>query len=241
MRGGLGEFFLADLLSQIFPAKLYALQYEFSDGERVDAVVRMDDRLVPIDSKFPLEQFQKMAQAATDSEQQEARRQFIRDVKKHIDAVAQKYIRPNEKTFDFALMYIPAENVYYEAIIKPDGAGDEKGIFQHAAQQHVIPVSPNSFYAYLVVIVQGLKGFAVERRAREILADLTRLQKDLGLVRDRFATAGKQLGFAVENFGKAEKHLSRFEDHLGSIEASVEGAGSLPQPGPVQEVSSNDR
>lgn len=228
MRGGLGEFFLADLLSQIMPGDFYALQYEFSDGERVDAVIRLRQKLVPVDSKFPLEQFQRMGRAVTDEERRQWRALLVRDVKQHIDAISKKYIRPSEGTYDFALMYIPAENVYYETILKEDGVGDEKGIFQHAIRRQVIPVSPNSFYAYLQVILQGLRGFAVEERAREILNILLRLQKELESVREDFSKAGKQLGFAVENFEKAEKHLGRFEDKLAAIEAPPETTAALP-------------
>ena len=227
IRGGLGEFFLADLLAQILPADFFSLQYEFSGGERVDAVIRLRDRMVPVDSKFPLEQFQRMGQAVTEEERAQWRRGMIRDVKLHIDSIAQKYIRPAEGTFDFALMYIPAENVYYETILGEDGVGDERGIFQHAVQRQVIPVSPNSFYAYLQVILQGLRGFTVEQRAREILGSLMKLQKELSAVREDFGRAGKQLGFAVENFEKAERHLDRFEGRLSTIEGDPEAPGLL--------------
>ena len=238
MRGGLGEFFLADLLSQVLTSDRFTLQYGFRDGERVDAVIHLSDRVVPVDSKFPLENFRKMGQA-TDAERAECRRAFTRDVKLHIDAIAQKYIRPGEGTYDFALMYIPAENVYYETIIKEDGVADEKGIFQHALNNRVIPVSPNSFYAYLQVILFGLRGLAVEQEAQKILEALMRLQRDMSAVREDFSKAGKQLSFAKDNFDKAEKHLSRFEDKLGAIEPSQGDSGAIPygkEPGLIQEV-----
>ena len=238
MRGGLGEFFLADLLTQILPTDFFTLQYGFPDGERVDAAIRLRDRVVPVDSKFPLENFRKMGQAATDQERAEWKRVFVRDVKQHIDTIAQKYIRPDEGTYDFALMYIPAENVYYETIIKEDGVADDKGIFQHALKCRVIPVSPNSFYAYLQVILLGLRGLAVEQDAQKILESLMRLQRDLGVVREDFSKAGKQLGFAMENFEKADKRLARFEGRLGAIEPGQGASGALPleAPGPMEEV-----
>ncbi len=245
MRGGIGEFFLADLLAQIFPpgGNYFSLQHEFSNGERVDAVICLQDRLVPIDSKFPLENFRKMGQAVTDEERSVWRRTFVRDIKQHIDVIAEKYIRPSEGTFDFALMYIPAENVYYETIIKEDGVGDDKGVFQHALRRQVIPVSPNTFFAYLQVILQGLRGLAVEQRAQEILADLMRLQKELLGVREDFDRAGKQLEFAKSNFEKADKRLARFEERLIAIEttpgAALEApAKALPQaqPNPMEEI-----
>jgi len=235
MRGGIGEVFLSNLLTQILPSDFYTLQYGFMDGERVDAAIRLKDRVVPVDSKFPLENFRKMGAAATDAERAEGRKTFVRDVKLHIDAIAQKYIRPDEGTYDFALMYIPAENVYYETIIKEeDGVTDEKGIFQHALKQRVIPVSPNSFYAYLQVILLGLRGLAVEQEAQKILEALMRLQRELGVVREDFSKAGKQLGFAVENFEKADKRLARFEGRLGAIEPG--GAAPLESQQPMERI-----
>jgi DNA recombination protein RmuC len=229
MRGGFGEFFLADLLTQIVPADFYSLQYEFSGGERVDAVIRLGNRLVPLDAKFPLEQFRRLTQAVTEEEQADCHRRLIHDVKQHIDAVAEKYIRPDEGTFDFALMYIPAENVYYQAVLKDEGIGDGKGIFQHAIKRRVIPVSPNSLYAYLQVILLGLRGFAVEQRTKEILSDLIRLQQEFTAVKEDFDVAGKQLRYAVANFEKAERHLGRFEDRLGAMESPGEALrGVLP-------------
>lgn len=228
MRGGIGEYFMADLLSQILPDGCYALQHEFADGERVDAVIRLREQMVPIDSKFPLEQFRKMGEAATDEERSRWRRALIRDVKLHIDSIAQKYIRPAEGTYNFALMYIPAENVYYETIVRGEGVADDQGIFQHAIRRQVIPVSPNSFYAYLMVILQGLRGFEIEKKARQILETLMRLQKELAGVREDFDRAGKQMHFAADNFDRAEKHLARFEERLGAIEAPAEGADALP-------------
>ena len=238
IRGGIGESFLADLLSQIMPSDFYSLQYEFQGGERVDAVIRVGGRLVPVDAKFPLEQFRRMAGAVTDEERQKWRKGLIQDVKTHIDSIAQKYIRPSEGTFDFALMYIPAENVYYEVAMKDEGLSDERSLFQHAIRRQVIPVSPNSFYAYLQVILQGLKGFRVEEKAREILEGLSRLQRELSGVREDFDKAGKQLRFAVTNFENAQRHLSRFEDRLEGIEIPPEAPRALPlhEQDPVEEV-----
>ena len=228
MRGGFGEFFLADLLSQIMPGDFYSLQHEFSDGQKVDAVIRLREKMVPVDSKFPLEQFRKMGQAVTDEERAVWRKQMMRDVKQHIDSIADKYIRPSEGTFDFALMYIPAENVYYEAVVKEDGVIDGKGVFQHAVARRVIPVSPNSFYAYLQVILQGLRGLGVEKRAQEILGALLKLQQEFLDVRKDFDTAGTHLRNAAKKFEEADRHLGRFEDKLESIEAPPESGAALP-------------
>jgi len=162
MRGGLGELFLESLLEQIMPRKdFYELQHCFKTGERVDAVIKIGSRLVPVDSKFPLESFKRFVDVQTDEEKRHAKKEFIKAVNTHIDNIAAKYILPDEDTYDFALMYIPAENVYYETIIKDEGFGEEKSIFSHAISKKVIPVSPNSFYAYLQVIILGMKGLKV--------------------------------------------------------------------------------
>ena len=179
LRGGLGEQFLGELLSQILPPEFFTLQYSFSSGERVDAVVKLGEHLVPIDSKFPLDNFRRLIESKTDEDRKASQKMFNRDVKKHIDDIASKYIVPQEGTYDFALLYIPAENVYYETITKDDSFGEEKGILSYALNKRVIPVSPNSFYAYLQVIVLGLKGLKIEEHAREIQSLLGGLGKDL--------------------------------------------------------------
>src|SRR5437867_8915621 len=151
LRGTIGEVWLAELLQQILPASHYEMQYTFRSGERVDAVLKLGDRLVPVDAKFPLEACQRML-AASGAEQERERRTFTRSLKDRIDEIADKYIRPDEGTYEFALMYIPAESVYYEAVmgrsVDPDDGG---GVLGHAMQRSVIPVSPHSFYAYLLV------------------------------------------------------------------------------------------
>jgi len=221
LRGGLGEFFLGDLLAQILPTHHFAIQHAFKSGERVDAVIKLGGSLVPVDSKFPLENFKRIFEAANDDERTRNKRQFINDVKKHVDAIAGKYILPDEGTYDFALMYIPAENVYYETIIK-DGSEEERNLSQYALSKRVIPVSPNSFYAYLQAIVLGLKGMKVEERAKEIIQYLSRLRGDFGKFRDDFGLLGKHLGHAQSSYQTTEKRLEQFGQRILSADANQE-------------------
>lgn len=210
-RGGFGEFLLERLLADILPHDNYSLQYKFRNGEAVDAVIRIGGNLVPIDSKFPLEDFERMIAAESEEEQTALRKQFTRTIKKHIDNVT-KYILPDEKTFDFALMYIPAENVYYETMLR--GQAEESEIFSYALQKRVIPVSPNSFYAYLQVIILGLRGLHIERNAHEILGHLGRLQGDLLDFQEDYATLGGHIRHAAGKYDEAARKLTRLGDKL---------------------------
>jgi DNA recombination protein RmuC len=221
LRGVLGELFLGDLLAQILPPTHYALQYKFKSGEAVDAAIHLGQGIVPVDSKFPLENFRRVIAGESEDERKSAKRKFTTDVKKHIDAIAAKYILPDEGTFDFALMYIPAENVYYEVILKDDAFGEDKGLCAYALAQRVIPVSPNSFYAYLQAIVLGLKGLRIEKNAQEMIQHLKRLQGDFQRFRDDFDVLGKHLGNTRGKYEDAAKRLERFGEKLASVEESA--------------------
>lgn len=226
-RGGFGELFLGDLLAQILPPAHYKLQYKFKSGEKVDAIIRIGNNLVPIDSKFPLENFKKYLAEEDNKEKEGLRKKFIIDVKKHIDEICAKYILPDEGTYDFALMYIPAENIYYETILKDESLGEERSIFSYALEKRVIPTSPNSFFAYLQVIVLGLKGLQIEKSAQYIFQSLARLQGDLGRFKNDFQILGTHLVNAKSKFDDAEKRLDKFS---GKLElASEETPEKLPE------------
>lgn len=231
-RGGLGEYLLEDLLKQVLPEGQYEMQYHFRNGAVVDAVIHTSDRLVPIDSKFPLENFRKMTGAIADAEKKPLQRAFVADVKKHIDAIASKYILEDEDTFSFALMYIPAENIYYEIIIK-DELANGVGLYNYAIERKVIPVSPNSFYAYLQVIALGLRHLRIEQSAAEIVNALAHLQGDLAKVREVFDVVGVHLDNAGKKYEEADKRLSKFESRLEGVadHRLQEGAASPVEAG----------
>jgi len=218
-RGGMGEFLLENLLSQILPSQHYSLQYSFRNGTKADAVIRIGENLVAVDAKFPLESFKRLIESHTDEEKKVNRKQFVRDVQDRIDEIAQKYILPDEGTYDFALMYIPAENVYYEAILRDMDHSNEKNIYSYALSKKVIPVSPHSFYPYLMVILRGLKGLAIQKDARKVMEYLSGLQVDLNKFREDFRLLGTHISNAKTKFEDAERKLERFgEKFLASSE-----------------------
>jgi len=217
LRGGMGEWSLDNLLSQILPQASYQLQYTFKDNQKVDALVKLADYSVPIDAKFPLENFEQLQKADTDDQRLRLRRQFHNDVIRHIDKIAASYIRPDEGTVDFAMMYIPAENVYYEAIIQyPD---DAKNILQYSLDKKVIPVSPNLLYAYLMTVAMGLQGLQIEKQAAEIRSNLARLNASFADFTDTWEVLGKHLRNAYSQYDEGHKKLDRFAMQLEQVQA----------------------
>jgi DNA recombination protein RmuC len=207
-RGGFGELLLENLLRDRLSPSAYTMQYGFNSGERVDAVVRVG-QLIPVDSKFPLDNFQRIVEAGSDDERQLYEKAFARDVKTHIDAIATKYIRPDEGTYDFAFMYVPVESVYYELACGPTGA-----LLQYAHERRVFPVSPTTFTAYLQVIVLGMRSMQIEEHAHEVMAYVAALGNDFDRFRDEFDLVGKHLTHAQASFGKADKRLDKLGTRL---------------------------
>ncbi len=235
LRGGLGELFLGELLRQILPEDHFSLQYTFRDGRKVDAVIFLGQGMIPVDAKFPLENFQRILEASGEEAVKQARKSFVSDVKKHIDDIASKYILPEEGTFEFALMYIPAENIYYETIIKEDYQAES--ISSYALREKVIPVSPNSFYAYLQAIVRGLKGLRIERSAQIILESLGQLATDFKKSFDEFEKVGSHLSNAKSAYDKTLRRFERFHDRLSAIEAAPTPALAAKEPQEVGQPS----
>jgi len=220
LRGELGELFLENLLNQILPAENYTIQYTFRNGTKVDAVIRLSNGLVSVDAKFPLDNFRRIMEGQSEEQRASRRKEFMRDVKKHVDSIASKYILTDEGTFDFALMYIPAENVYYEIILKDESEG---GLLPYALQKRVIPVSPYSFYAYLRTILLGLRGMRIEKEARELQDALGRLQGDFDRFKKDFDTIGTHLSNAKNKYDDVSRAVERFGDKLGGIGMGAKG------------------
>jgi len=193
LRGNIGEHILNELLAQILPKDSFHLQYAFKSGEKVDAAIKTAGGIIPIDSKFPMENFRKLSNAKTDEESASYEKLFIRDVKIHIDAISKKYILTDEGTIDYALMYIPAESMYYAIVNNGE-------LFDYASDHRVLPVSPTTFYAYLRAILMSFEGQKIEAKAKEILSSLRAIQKDYGKVEENLTVLQKHMNNASSMF-----------------------------------------
>ena len=222
LRGGFGELLMQRVLEDALPAGSFQLQYTYKSGLRVDGVVHFAGRLVPIDAKFPMEAFNALVAASDDAERRSRRRAFVQAVKRHVDAVA-RYISPDDGTIDFALMYFPAEQIYYEAAIREDDAD----LREYCSQKRVIPTSPNTLLAYLQLVSFGMKGLAMQERTRELHASIRHAALEL----EKFRGLHDQLGRHLENAGKKYTESVRGLDRAADAMGSLTRTPSAEQPG----------
>lgn len=228
LRGELGEYLLENLLAQCLPKECYRLQHLYSDGSRVDALICLAQGSIPVDSKFPLESFRSLLAAQSEEEAKKLTREFVRDVQKVIDQAA-AYIRPAEGTLDFALMYIPAENIYYEVAVK---SGPFADVMRYAMGKRVFLVSPNTFYTYLQAIALGLRGLQIEQRAREIYAQLAGVQQQLQGFQEKFEVVGRHIRNALDRYNEANLLLGRAQAVLSSLSTKPEKTALPPGEAP---------
>jgi DNA recombination protein RmuC len=225
-RGGFGELLLERLLADTLPAESFALQHTFRDGLRVDAIVRSGGRIVPIDAKFPLEPFQALLTATTDDERRSRRRAFLQQVKRHVDAVG-RYVKPDEGTVDVAMLYMPAEQIYYHAFVIHEEGDDMRA---YCADRKVVPASPNTLVAYLQLVALGLRGLAIEQRSRELHDQIRRAALDLTTFRDLYDQLGKHVENASKKFTESLRALDRATDAvetLGQTQLAAPAQGTL--------------
>ena len=204
-RGAVGETLLAELLGSWLPRKSFELQYGFRNGARVDAVIRLGSKLVPVDSKFPLEaasRFLSAHPAADTPLPADVRRAFA----KHVTDISDRYIRPDEGTMAFALMYIPAERIYYAFFVER-----QEELFAEALRHNVVPVSPGTLFAYLQTVAYGLRGLALPENIRRLMGELARLRNDLASFRKNFDVAQTHLRNLSRAFDEAGTRLARLE------------------------------
>jgi DNA recombination protein RmuC len=226
-RGILGEYFLETLLKNVLPPAAYQMQYRFKDGEAVDAVIFVKDRIIPVDSKFSLENYNRLVEEQDPAARNLLEKQFKQDVKNRIDETA-KYIRPHEQTMDFAFMFIPSEGIYYDLLINRIGniKAQTRDLIEYAFKdKHVIIVSPTSFFAYLQTVLQGLRALQIEQSAQQIREHVERLQKHLISYDDFMRRLGNNLGTTVNmynsaysEFKKVDKDVTRITEQESNIE-----------------------
>ena len=215
LRGNIGEQVLKELLAQMLPKQSFHLQYTFKSGEKVDAAIKTTAGIIPIDSKFPMENFRKMSGSKDDSEKKLHAREFEGNVKKHIADISRKYILTEEGTIDYALMYIPSEAVYYEVVNNQD-------LFEYAGEKRVLPVSPTTFYAFMRAILMSFEGQKIEAQAREILAALRAIQKDYGKVGDTLSVLQKHLTNAFNTMSSVLSSFTQLGQKITSTRSLEE-------------------
>jgi DNA recombination protein RmuC len=214
LRGGFGETQLETLLSTVFAREQFVMQYRFPSGDIADAVLHFPQGMVAVDSKFSLENFRRIAAAPGEAEAKAARREFLKDVRRRVDEVAAKYIRPADGTVPFALMYIPAENVFYEAMLRDE---DQNDLYEYCIMRRVMPVSPNSLYAYLQTILVGLNSMRVSQRAESVLKEIQSLELELDKFTDVFSKLGTHLKNATRAYDDSGRELSKVESRVQSL------------------------
>jgi len=240
-RGILGEYFLETLLKNVLPPSAYQMQYRFEDGETVDAVIFVKDRIIPVDSKFSLENYNRIVAEKDSAARERLEKQFKQDLKNRIDETA-KYIRPNEKTMDFAFMFIPSEGIYYDLLVNRIGTlkAQTRDLIEYAfSERHVIIVSPTSFFAYLQTVLQGLRALQIEKSAQQIRERVELLQKHLIGYDDYMKRLGNNLGTTVNmynsayrEFRKIDRDVTRITGMESDIEPLELDKPQTPEPSP---------
>lgn len=216
LRGNIGEAVLKDLITQIMPKNAFFLQHSFKSGEKVDAALKTDAGLLPIDSKFPMENFRKMMAEEKKEDRERAKKEFAKDVKGHVEEIAKKYIVPEEGTMDFALMYIPAETVYYEIVSMPE-------ILEYARERRVYPVSATTLYAHLQLILTSFEGKRIERQARQVLAAIRAIQKDYHKVEGNLGVLGRHVGNAYNMMNTVVTSFTQLGHRISDTRTLGEG------------------
>lgn len=217
-RGILGEYYLETVLKNVLPPGMYKMQYLFKNGEIVDAAVFVNDKIVPIDSKFSLDNYNRFVSTQVGSaERVVAEKAFVNDLKMRISETA-KYIRPEEGTMDFAFMFIPSEGIYYDLLTNQVGGGEDENLIQRAAGKYkVIIVSPTSFLAYLQTVMQGLKALQIEKKAVEIEQRVGELGRHIGAYQEFHRKLGVAIGTSVSHWNAGSKELSKIEKDVYRI------------------------
>ncbi|MDP3727467.1 MAG: DNA recombination protein RmuC [bacterium] len=210
-RGILGEYYLETVLKNVLPPGSYQMQYPFRDGTIVDAAIFVKEKIIPVDSKFSLENYNRIVEAREPAERERLEKVFRQDLKNRIDETA-KYVKPGEGTMDFAFMFIPAEAVFYDLLVNKVGVTDAEDLVEYAfRQKHVIIVSPTSFLAYLQTVLQGLRALQIEESAKAIRKNVEDLRRHLDSYETHFKRVGTHLGTTVNMYNTAYRELGKVD------------------------------
>lgn len=229
-RGILGEYFLETLLSHVLQPNQYKVQYKFANGEIVDSVIFMQDKIIPIDAKFSLEKYNQIMETKDKAKREKLEKDFKMDVKNRIDETA-KYIRPEEDTTDFAFMFIPAEGIYYNLLIYKVGSTDVRSedLIEYAFKKRVIIVSPTSFFAYLQTVLQGLKALKMEESVKQVIKRVGDLGRHMKAYESYFSKMGGHLGTTVNSYNAAYKELKKIDKDVVRITDGEAGGEIQPE------------
>ena len=235
-RGVLGEYYLETVLQNVMPPGSFQMQYAFQSGEIVDAVVFIKDRIVPIDSKFSLDNYNRILETTDVTEKERLEKLFKQDLKLRIDETS-KYVRPAEATMDFAFMFIPSEGIYYDLLINQVGTvkTNTRDLIEYAFSKKVIIVSPTSFLAYLQTVLQGLKSLQIEEKIQDVVKNVGELSKHLGAYREYQTKLGNALGTVVNHFNATEKEFKKIDKDVLKITGTSMGIETSLLDGPVRE------
>jgi len=220
-RGILGEYFLETLLQNVLGPTQFKMQYAFKNGEVVDAAIFIKDKIIPVDAKFSLEKYNQIQEETDRERRSQLEKELKHDIKNRIDETS-KYIRPNENTMDFALMFIPAEGVYYNLLVSSIGAIEvsSQNLIEYAHSKKVVIVSPTTFIAYLQTILQALKALKVEENIKDIIAGLQKLNKHYLNYDNYLQKLGTQLGTTVNTYNTAYKEFSKINKDMNKLTGS---------------------
>ncbi len=232
LRGSYGEEMLEEMLEKMIP-NMWQRQYSIEGAERVDAVVKYKDTVIPIDAKFPRETYEKYLNAETDEDKRRSWKLYEDGIKIQVNSIKNKYIKPHKGTSNFAFMFIPSESIYYETIAEKNFLGQPCSIYEYARNNNVVPVSPNTLYAYLQIIIMGIRNLDIIKSAKKLQENLEKVERNFRNFYAKYEEIGGSLEKAHKAYAVGDTHIKRFKDSIDST-LKLE----LPDEGQNREASS---
>lgn len=216
LRGNYGEVVLEEMLDRVLPKGVWEKQYAIEGGERVDAVVKYKDTIIPIDAKFPRETYEKYLNSTDGEKKSQSWKLYENVLKTEINSIRNKYIKPHKGTSDFALMFIPSESIYYETIAEKNYLGQPCDIYEYARNNNVVPVSPNTFYAFLQIVIMGIRNLDIIKSAKKLQEALIKLERNFKRFYSKYEEIGSCLDKAHSAYKAGDNHIKRFKDNIDS-------------------------